>query len=177
MTKYYKAEMDRLLRITTRAANLLFLLPPAALLVFLYRPSKACLNLPSALGPLLVAAVAGATALTAWLARGLAPRGYAVDDVDLLIDRKISPIRIPLREITEISRLPDGLLRGSIRLMGTSGYYGYYGFFWKYGLGRYRAYLTRTKDLVGVRSGTCLYALSPDDPADFIATLNSLRGK
>lgn len=177
MNKYYKAEMDRLLRFTTRLSGLLFLLPVAAAALVLYAPSRACMNLPPRFGPAIVVLVALAAALSAWLARGLAPRGYAVNDVELVIDRKLRPITLPLREIAGVSLLPDGALRGSLRLMGTSGFYGYYGLFWKRGVGRYRAYQTRLTAVVGVRTAAGLYTLTPDDPEDFIRTLNSLLGK
>jgi type VI protein secretion system component VasK len=181
MQKYYKAEMDRLLRITTRMVYPLFLLP-FALLVFIwykarflpapdYRPAPPGIN---KLLPPIILLFAALTALTAYLAKALAPKGYAINDVELVIARDRKPIKIPLRDILEVRRLEDGLLRRSLRLMGTSGFYGYYGLFWNRQLGRFRVYATRLTGLVAVKTEKTLYALSPDDPEDFVKNLCGL---
>lgn len=181
MQKYYKAEMDRLLRILTRVAGALFVLPVGALAFVWYKarfePSAGCRAMPPLVdrffepGLLFFAAL---IALTAYITKAMAPKGYALNDVELLIDRDLRPIRIPLSEVLEVSRPEDGIIRRSARLMGTSGYYGYYGLFWHVSLGRYRAYATRLNDLVAVKTAKGLYVLTPDDTADFIASLGRL---
>jgi len=180
MKKYYKAEPDRLLRITTRLAGVIFLVPPGVVAFAWYKAAFApagCRQPPPFLADFLgwmVPVLLAAMGLTAWLTKAMAPRGYELDDIELRIDRAVRPITVPLRDILEVTRLEDGLLRRSARLMGTSGFYGYYGLFWNRKLGRYRAYATRLNGLVGVRTERTLYALSPDDPEDFIATLGAL---
>jgi len=182
MQKYYKAEMDRFLRFSTRALRLFFFLPPLILVLVWYTarhspsgaPPPPFLDKFLGLGMLLFAALIAATA---HVTRAMAPRGYALNDVELLIDRAMKPVRIPLREILEVSELEDGLLRRSLRLLGASGYYGYYGLFWNKKLGRYRAYVTRTTGLLAVRTEKSLYVLSPDDNKDFASSLNSLIRK
>lgn len=180
MKKYYKAEPDRLLRITTRVAGLLFLLPPAAVGVVWYKTlysPPGCKQPPPFFSDFLafvVLLLLAAMVVTAWLTRALAPKGYELDDIELKIDRDMRPITVPLRDITEVFKLEDGLLRRSLRLMGTSGFYGYYGLFWHRKLGKYRAYATRLDGLVGVRTEKTLYALSPGDPEEFIASLSAL---
>ena len=170
--------MDRLLRVTTLVVRLFFILLPAGLL-FLWYKTRYEHSVPPppfgddffGFGLILVAAL---IALTAYITRAMAPKGYALNDVELLIDREMKPIRIPLGEITEVRALEDGVLRSSLRLMGTSGYYGYYGLFWNRKLGKFRAYTTRTKDLLAVKTEQGLFVLSPDDTKDFTASLNQL---
>lgn len=181
MQKYYKAEMDKLLRVSTRVIWLFFILFPFILAFTWFRVTSSPSACPfpfgnSVLG-LGLALLASLTALTALVTRSMAPKGYALSDAELLIDRKIKPVRIPLREITEVRALEDGLFRGSLRLMGTSGFYGHYGLFWNRKLGKFRAYVTRTKDLVAVRTEKGLFLLSPDDTKDFTISLNALLRK
>jgi hypothetical protein len=181
MNKYYKAEMDRLLRISTRVVTGVFIILPLGLVFGFYKALHAPAACPGRFGNSLLILwmilVLALTALTAYVARAMAPKGYALNDVELLIDRDMKPIKIPLKEILGVSALEDGLLRSSLRLMGTSGYYGYYGLFWNRKLGRYRAYVTRTKDLLAVKTEKGLYVLSPDDTKDFAAALSQLLRK
>lgn len=180
MQKYYRAEMDRFLRITTRVIWFFFILPPGFLLFSWYRalnPGSCSLpmsTLPARLVWLLPASVV-VILLTACIARAMAPRGYAVNDVELVIDRALRPIKIPLREIKKVKLLEDGLLGRSARLLGTSGFYGHYGLFWNSKLGRFRAYATRLNRLAAVRTQITLFVLSPEDPEDFVKTLGGLR--
>lgn len=179
MQKYYKAEMDRLLRITTRLVYLVFCLPPALLAVIYYQTRCASPHkpMPPAVQDifLLVSAVVVVVfAASAYFTRKLAPKGFALDDVALTIDRDLKPITIPLREILSVSRHEENLRGRALRLMGASGYYGHYGLFWAKGLGQFRLYATRLNDLVAVKTEKTLYLLSPEDPAVFTADLQSL---
>ncbi len=181
MNKYYKAEMDKLLRVSTRVVWLFFILFPVVLAFTRFRATSAQAACPFPLGSAVLGLgltfLAALTALTAYVTRAMAPKGYALNDVELLIDRAMKPIKIPLREITEVTALEEGLFRGSLRLLGTSGFYGYYGLFWNRKLGKFRAYVTRTKDLLAVKTGNGLFVLSPDDTKDFTASLNALLRK
>ncbi len=174
--------MDRMLRITTRVVYAAFLFPPA-LLFFLryssrYLTAAGCRPAPSGINRLLppiMLVVVLLEAVTAYVARALAPRGYLLNDVELVVDRAMRPITVPLREIREFGRVEDGLLRRSLRMMGTAGYYGYYGLFWNRRLGKFRLYATRTRDLVSVRTDKTLYVLSPEDSEDFLSSLGALK--
>jgi len=174
MQKYYKAEMDRLLTITTSIVSVI-LLAPAALTAFFWYKNKFGQAGVSPGRPgaelLLLAALLPATA---YITRAMAPLGYVIDDINLLIDRRIKPITIPLGEIKEVRPARDGILKGSLRLMGTSGYYGYYGLFWKRGVGKYRAYATRLSELVEIKTEKTLFVLSPENPGEFISSLGAL---
>ncbi|MBI5743503.1 MAG: hypothetical protein HY952_03030 [Elusimicrobia bacterium] len=173
MRKYYKAEMDRQLRLTTRLAG--FGMAAAAVLLCFtwYKFDSLCPPPPGFMrwAILLAAAV---VAVSAWLAKAMAPRGYSLDDVELAIDRKVKPITIPLRDIAQANQLEEGVFSRSLRVMGTSGYYGHYGLFWSRKIGFFRAYATRFDRLAAVRTAKTLFVLSPDDTEDFLKTLGSL---
>lgn len=173
MKKYYKAEMDRQLRFTTRLAGAGMAAAVILLCVAWYRFDSLCPPPPGFMrwGIPLAAAVVAASA---WLARAMAPLGYSLDDVELVIDRKISPVTIPLRDIAGAGPLEEGVLRRSLRVMGTGGYYGYYGLFWGRKLGFFKAYATRFDRLAEVKTAKNTFVLSPDDTEDFLRTLNSL---
>lgn len=172
--------MDRLLRVTTRVIWFFFIFPPGLLIFAWYRtlnPAPGSRPLPHLPGSLVawgLPAFAVLIALTACIARAMAPKGYALNDIELLIDREMRPITIPLREIEEVKLLEDGLMRRSARLMGTSGFYGHYGLFWNSKLGRFRAYATRMDRLVSVKTRKTLFVISPDAPEDFITALRGL---
>ena len=175
MQKYYTARMDRLLRITTRVVWAVLLLPPVMLsLNFLglkgqYAPHPGGGGLPFAIAgvTLLVAAIA-------YFTRALAPRGFALNDAELTIDRAMQPIVIPLSSITEVRRLEDAEVKRALRVFGASGFYGHYGNFWNKALGGFRMYACRSKDLVLVRTEKVLFVLGPDAPGEFVADLRPL---
>ena len=181
MNKYYKAEMDKLLRLSTRVVTVIFITVQLALVFGFYKALHAPAACPPPFGNrflvLWLVFSTALVALTAYVTRAMAPKGYALNDVELLIDRDMKPIRIPLSSILGVSAAEDGLLRRSLRLMGTSGYYGYYGLFWNRKLGKYRAYVTRTKNLLALKTEKGIYVLSPDDPEDFTASITRLIRK
>ena len=118
----------------------------------------------------------GLFALTAFvLGILLAPRGYAIDGGRLRIDRRLYPIEIPLDSIRTVEILPAEWLAGSMRTLGSGGFFGYYGRFRNQALGSYRMYATRGDGYVLVR-GDATYVLTPDSPERFIEALQSSRG-
>lgn len=176
MQKYYKAEMDRLLRISTRVVFFIFLIPPVALF-FAWQKAIQSPPLPPLTAQLLywgIPLLAVSIICTAYIAWAMAPKGYALSDLGLLIDRRMRPINIPLNEITEVRQLEKGRLGKSLRLMGTSGFYGHYGLFWSRELGKFRAYVTRSEDLAAVRTEKTLFVLSPENPEEFVQVLGKL---
>ena len=173
MQKYYKAEMDRPLKIMTRVVWVLLALPPIAMTAgcWVSKNSPGSKAFPP---PLVVAGVALLMWAIAHFTRALAPRGFALNDIELEIDRARSPIKIPLTSITEARKLGDAEVKGMLRLMGASGFYGHYGWFWNRKLGRFRLYASRLKDLVLVKTHKTAFVLSPEDTGTFIADLGKL---
>ena len=59
----------------------------------------------------------------------LSPRGYKVTDTELILTRLYKPIHIPIKDILSIDTVNTTDLKGTIRLLGSSGFYGYWGKF------------------------------------------------
>ena len=59
----------------------------------------------------------------------LSPIGYKVTDTEVILTRLYKPIHIPIKEILSIDTVYAKDLKGAIRLVGSSGFYGYWGKF------------------------------------------------
>ena len=64
------------------------------------------------------------------------PRGYAIADGAIVIDRLIGNVRVPLETVREARLATPEDFRGCIRLWGSGGLFGYYGLFRTSTLGR-----------------------------------------
>ena len=87
-----------------------------------------CYNLHWALKSLLIIStfiIAGIIA-TAIL---LSPKGYKITDTEVILIRLYKPIHIPIKEILSIDTVDAKDLKGTIRLLGSSGFYGHWGKF------------------------------------------------
>jgi hypothetical protein len=158
----FPAPWDRTLRIVTAVA-IAAMLAGAALLVLLAASIEA---------PFAAVMVAGIAATMA-IAFALAPRGYALQPGSLRIERPLRAIEIPLASIRGAWTLPDGGLRGALRVAGSGGLFGYYGRFWSKGLGAFRLYATRRTGLVVVDTAEERFVLSPEPPERFLDVLLS----
>ena len=167
-TALFSAPWDQKLTVITVACSALMLLGAtvaiwASLAII---PPGAGRLLTLAAGVLSVAAlVSGAL---------LAPRGYAVSEDRLTIDRLLRPIEIPLATIQSVEILPADRLAGSMRTLGSGGLFGYYGRFHNGTLGSFRMYATRGDGYVLVRAART-YVLTPDSPERFVEAIN--RGR
>ena len=123
----------------------------------------------------MLAASAGVTLAVVVIGAAMAPRGYAIRDGLLRIERRVAAIEIPLASIRAVERLPEESLAGSVRTLGSGGFFGYYGRFRNGALGDYRMYATRSGGYVLVRADRP-YVLTPDSPDRFIDALNRGRG-
>jgi Bacterial PH domain len=101
------------------------------------------------------------------------PRGYAIADRSILVQRLVGPARIPLDEVREMRRATSDDFRGCIRLGGSGGLFGYYGLFSTTTLGRSTWYVTNRSNSVVVVTGTKTVLFSPDDPEAFLTTLRT----
>ncbi|HET9552018.1 MAG TPA: PH domain-containing protein [Anaeromyxobacteraceae bacterium] len=123
---------------------------------------------PSLGWPLFIApAVLPVILLATW---SLAPRGYAIERGELVVERPLFPIRIPLRDIRAVGRLPSPPRLG-LRVAGTSGLFGHYGRFWSPALGAYRLYATRRDGLVSVETAAARFVLTPEPIDPFVRAL------
>jgi hypothetical protein len=161
----FAAPWDRQLRIATVLILSLFVATGGGVLLFGIRSSDGALEL---LFPFLIAPVAlGAMVAFAWL---LAPRGFALEDTSLVIERLLRPVHIPWAEIRAVAALPQGL-GGAIRVGGNGGLFGYYGRYWSRSLGSFRLYATRRVGLVCIATSQEMFVLSPERSAQFVSAL------
>jgi hypothetical protein len=106
--------------------------------------------------------------LVSW---ALAPRGFAIEASQLVVERPLLPVRIPLASVRAVELFPPGATRGALRIAGTSGLFGNYGRFWSRSLGFFRLYATRREGLVRVETEGAVFVLSPDPPERFVEAL------
>ncbi|OGS12251.1 MAG: hypothetical protein A2234_08505 [Elusimicrobia bacterium RIFOXYA2_FULL_58_8] len=178
MQKYYPAHMDPTLKVTTRIVWFVLALPPlgtaAAHWYLANRAAGDCSQTTPIAPAWIIAVITLFMGAVAYFTRGLAPRGFALNDIELVIDRAIRPVRIALHSITEVRRLDDAEMAGALRIIGASGFYGYYGWFWSGKLGKFRLYSGRFRDLVLLRSGKTVFVLGPEDTPEFTSDLRAL---
>jgi len=103
-----------------------------------------------------------------------APRGYTVDGSELVVERWVLPVKIPVRSIQYTATLDAKELRGAIRTFGSGGLFGIYGRFWSRKFGHFRMYATRSRGFVVVDSGT-RFVLTPNSPAAFVEAVERAR--
>ena len=184
MQKYYELKMDKGLCSSTKLIYALSFLPAVAAVFCAWTklnhqalgPCEPCSAAPCSIPWAVLLFFLAAPALVMFFRR-LAPEGYLLNDIELAIERKFKPIVIPLREIMEVRLIKDEELKWTLRLGGSEGFYGYFGLFWSKKLGKFKMYSTRKKNLVAVRTPKTLYALSPEDPEDFLTTLKTLTAR
>ncbi len=156
----YAARWDRTLRLSTAAAVIVI-----AALAFLASFVSRGGGGPGGVVSLLAALLLGAILAASW---ALGPKGFAVERGHVRIDRPLLSIAIPLSEVRSAGRIPDGALRGALRLAGSGGLFGYYGRFWSRRLGSFRTYATRMDGLVQLDTARGRFILSPDPPDRFV---------
>ena len=118
----------------------------------------------------------GATTVIGLLVLGtsylFAPHGYAVDESEILIRRKVGTVRIPIAEVRSLRHDPSACSLWGVRTFGVSGLFGYFGRFYSNDLGHHIRYATdRDKSIVMETDKTVV--ISPDDPAQFVQIVRS----
>lgn len=92
-----------------------------------------------------------------------APLGISSDGYCIAIHHPIGRTVIPRQTIRSVIRIDQSELAGSIRMFGSSGFFGYYGFFHNRRLGMYRMYITRKEDLVLISTYNRNYVVNCSD--------------
>jgi len=117
--------------------------------------------------PVIIAVVVGATYL-------LAPRGFVILDRELVVERRLRPLRIELSAIRVVGLLPVERIAGAVRLGGSGGLFGYFGWYFSRRLGAFRIFATtRWSGLVLVETETEALVLSPGNPDAFTEALRA----
>ena len=89
------------------------------------------------------------------------PRGYAVSDGSIEVNRLIGSARIPLDGLREARAATKDDFRGCLRLFGNGGLFGYYGLFRTSKLGKSTWYVTNRGKAVVVVTGEKTVAVQP----------------
>ena len=97
-------------------------------------------------------------------------RGYEFDDTELRIERLFWHTVISLDGISQVSSDPS-LLKGSLRIFGNGGLFSFTGYYRNKRIGNYRAFITDWKHSVVLMLPGGVIAVSPENPAQFIAEL------
>ena len=184
MQKNYELKIDSVLRFTTGLVYIASCLPAAMTICawwlrqnpLAFQHCESCSTAANSI-PLTALPFFLLVPAATLFFRRFAPTGYILNDTGLVIERKFKPIVIPLTAIAEVRPFTDDELQWTLKLFGSGGFYGYFGLFWNMQLGKFNMYATRKKNLVAVRTANALYALSPEDTADFITTLKALTGR
>jgi hypothetical protein len=112
-------------------------------------------------------------ALTVVAAYAWSPRGYAVAERTIAVNRLIGSARIPLEGIREVRAATTDDLRGCLRLFGNGGLFGYYGLFRTSKLGKSTWYVTNRGKAVVVITAAKTVLFSPDDVDGFMAAIRA----
>ena len=113
------------------------------------------------------------TALILVGAYAWSPRGYAVSEGAIAVNRLIGTVHIPLDGLREARAATKDDFRGCLRLFGNGGLFGYYGLFRTSKLGKSTWYVTNRGKAVVVITGSKTVLFSPDDVAGFIAAIGA----
>lgn len=102
------------------------------------------------------------------------PLGYQIEDGNIIVIRVLSKLNvaIPLRSVTHADYVERKMLGFVWRTFGVGGLFGYFGSFASSKLGAITFYATRRDKLVLIKTPNKLYAITPDEPEQFVADLN-----
>lgn len=116
--------------------------------------------------------------LVALSAFGYSPRGYFVGERMIRIRRFIHDAEIPLQSVREVRKVTPDDLKWTVRLFGSSGFFGFYGLFQMSRLGRCTWYATRIKPSAVVITAAKTALFTPDDVNGFLeAVREQVTGK
>jgi hypothetical protein len=104
-----------------------------------------------------------------WVAQGLAPAGYTLEDDRLILERRWLRRGIPYAAIAGVDRRTCSM--GGLGTVGLNSLFGSHGLRWNPRTGRHYLFITRTTDVVWLTTSRGLVALSPERPAEFTTRL------
>jgi hypothetical protein len=93
--------------------------------------------------------------------------GYTLSATHLEVERPLWNTAFPLAQLVSVAGDQE-IFKGSLRLFGNGGLFSFTGYFWKRGLGCYRAFATDPGRAVVLKFRRRIIVISPDDPQHFI---------
>lgn len=104
-----------------------------------------------------------------WLAQGLAPVGYTLEDAGIRIERRWNRRLVPYEQIEGVDRSPRRI--GGLGGVGWNALFGAHGVRWNPWTGWHYLAVTNTEALVTIITRRGLVVLSPDRPDEFVIAL------
>ena len=153
--KVYIARMDGFARVATA----IFLIATAMILYISFVESEPTVSavIPVIILPLVL--------VLTWLFH---PMKYINDGTHLVIKKPLASIKIPLKDITEVSKIDRSGILAGFRLFGSGGLFGYFGAFRFRDHGTVSMWATDKSKLVLIRTNFKNYVISPDNVVGFL---------
>jgi Bacterial PH domain len=98
--------------------------------------------------------------------------GYTLTAAELQVERPLWNTVFPLAQLLSVAGDQE-VFKGSLRLFGNGGIFSFTGFFWKRGLGCYRAFATDPGRAVILKFRKRIIVITPDDPPRFIVRVRT----
>jgi hypothetical protein len=112
------------------------------------------------------------------LTYGFSPKGYALEDGQLVIFRPLQNKLYATTDILHVSIVDRKELKNSLRVFGVGGLFGYFGLFRNSRYGTMIWYATRRDQFVVIeRSNSKAIVLTPDDPNSFVSEWNEIKSR
>lgn len=109
---------------------------------------------------------------------GYSPKGYSIQDGQLVILRPFKAKNYSLEDIQSVTSVDRDNLKGSLRIFGVGGLFGYYGLFRNSTYGNMIWYATRRDQFVVIeRSNGKTIVITPDDPESFVSAYQMFTRK
>jgi hypothetical protein len=103
------------------------------------------------------------------------PLYYVIQEDYIVIKRLIGSIKIPISSVTDIWFEKEKKGLGiKIRLLGVGGFLGFFGIYNSTKLGIIYMYATKLTGLIVIKSEKT-YVISPENPEDFLLTINTAK--
>lgn len=101
------------------------------------------------------------------------PAGYKLTESDLIIERQIKDIKIPLSKIEQVRRIAKKDFFRGVARGGVGGVFGFFGKILSWNIGIYYAYFTNENNAIFIKSDRII-VISPDDPDLFIKIISGM---
>lgn len=106
----------------------------------------------------------------------LQPLGVTLNDGDIIIDRRIKPVVIPIAEIKQVRAVSEDDMRYSIKTMGNGGVFGYTGAYYNKKMGKMSWYCSQRKNYILIeRTNNKKVIVTPDDPEALLRDVKKMH--
>lgn len=107
--------------------------------------------------------------ISATITFSISPKNYLINDRELIINKRIGKVIVPLKDIVEI-KIVTTELNNSVRTFGVSGLFGHFGRFEAPEIGAFNMYSGDFSNNILIVTGDKKYIISPVNREQFIKT-------